>query len=548
MKIFNFKSQLFLVLIAVLIFPSCKKQLEKSPLDEFDSATLWTSESNALLALTGVYRGNISVSSANANPTDWWSYAGLLFTEFATDNAYDRRGDNSVFNKLTNGTLTPDNAVLLQYWTQSYTRVARCNDFLENIGQVPMDDARKKRMIAEVRFLRAAQYFYMSQYWGSVPLVTTLLTKEEANTLTKTPKADIVNFVIKEFTEAAVDLPRFKDVPASERGRVNKQADLAFLGRIQLAEKKFTEAAATYKTIIDFGDNIIDADYSSLFVLSNENSSENIFSTQFVANLAANGMNQHLWPAVAAGWHIFCPLGSIVEDYGFTNGTSFSFSSPLYDSADPTKNRDPRLKYNILFNGQRFNGKYITHPDSTSAPDQLGAGKQTTQTGYGIKKFLDEGYSGDLVNYGGNVPIIRYAEVLLSYLEAKLEGGGAIDQALLDATINKVRGRSTVGMPPITQTNPTLLRDILRKERRIETAFEGIRYWDLLRWKLAEKVLIADFYGTPFPNTKKALRKKGSIVDPYSRWYVTSKAFRAAQDYSWPIPQQEININPNLAK
>jgi hypothetical protein len=100
-------------------------------------------------------------------------------------------------------------------------------------------------------------------------------------------------------------------------------------------------------------------------------------------------------------------------------------------------------------------------------------------------------------------------------------------------------------MPPITETTPTLLREILRKERRNETAFEGIRYWDLLRWKIADKVLKADFYGAPFPNTVKPIRKKGTTTDPFARWFVTSKAFRA-QDYQWPIPQSEVDINPKL--
>ncbi len=441
-------AKFFIVSIAILLVASCKKQLEQSPLDAFDSATFWTSESNAQLALTGVYRGNISVGAANANPTDWWSYAGLLFMEFATDNAYDRRGDNSVFNKLTNGTLTSNIAVLGQYWTQSYARIARANDFLENIDKVTMNETAKKRMKAEVRFLRACQYFYMSQFWGSVPLVTKILSKEEANTLDKASKADVVNFTLKEFAEAAADMPRFKDIPASERGRASKQAALAFLGRLQLAEGMYNEAAATYKTIIDFGDNQIDPDYQNIFLVAKETSNENIFSAEFVENLAANGESQHLWPAVSAGWHIFCPLGSIVESYEFTNGTAFSFTSPLYDPKDPTKNRDPRLRYNVLFNGQSFKGRYITHPDSASAPDQLGAGKQTTQTGYGVRKFCDENFSGDLTNYGGNLPIIRYAEVLLSYLEAKLEAGSSIDQSLLNATINQVRGRASVNMPP----------------------------------------------------------------------------------------------------
>lgn len=546
MKIQSIYTRAFVLLLTLMLFNSCRKELEKTPLDQFESTTFWTSESNALLALTGVYRGNISVGAPNANVTDWWSYAGLLFMEFATDNAYDRRGDNSVFNKLTNGTLTADNALLSQYWTQSYSRIARSNDFLANIDKVSMDAAKKNRMIAEARFIRACQYFYMSQFWGSVPLVTTLLTKEEANTLDKASKADIVNFVIKEFSEAAADLPRFKDIPVAESGRASKQAALAFLGRILLAEGRYAESAATYKTIMDYGDNQIDPDYAGLFIIAKENSNENIFSVQFFENLAANAMNQHLWPAMVGGWHIFCPLGSIVEAYDFADGTPFSYTDPRYNWKDVSGNRDPRLRYNVLFNEQVFKIKYITHPDSTQSPDQLGAGKQTTQTGYGLRKFLDEGYSGDLSNYGGNLPVIRYAEVLLSYLEAKLEAGQPVDQELLDATINKIRGRASVNMPKITQTNVALLREIVRKERRLETAFEGIRYWDLLRWKNADKVLKGDFYGTPFPVTQKPVRMKGTTADPYKRWYVTSKSFRAASDYQWPVPQTEVNINPKL--
>jgi len=542
-KFINIKA---FVLVTLVLFNSCRKDLDKSPLDQFNSTSFWTSENNALLALTGVYRGSISVGAPNANATDWWSYAGLVFMEFSTDNAYDRRGDNSVFNKLTNGTLTADNGLLSQYWTSSYLRIARCQDFLANIDKVSMDEVKKKRMIAEVRFIRACQYFYMSQFFGSVPLVTSLLTKEEANALNKAPKADVVNFVITEFTEAANNLPRYKDIPAAEFGRASKQAAIAFLGRIQLAEGKYGEAAATYKTIIDFGDNQIDPDYVSLFTVAKETSSEHVFSVQYMENLAANAMNQHFWPAMVGGWHIFCPLGSIVEAYDFNDGTPFSYTDPRYNWRDISNNRDPRLKYNVLFNEQPFKIKYVTHPDSASSPDQLGAGKQTTQTGYGLRKFLDEGYSGDLSNYGGNLPVIRYAEVLLSYLEAKLEAGQTVDQSLLDATINKVRGRASVNMPKITQLNTALLRNIVRKERRVETAFEGIRYWDLLRWKIADQVLKGDFYGTPFPVSIKPIRQKSTIVDPYKRWYVTSKSFRAATDYQWPVPQSEVNINPKL--
>src|SRR5699024_2716900 len=105
---------------------------------------------------------------AEFNPTDWWSYHGLLFLDLATDNAYDRRGDNSVYNKLTNGTMTSNLGVLDNYWTASYQKIARANYFIENLPKANFDESKKMRFDAEARFIRAAQYFYLSQYWGSV--------------------------------------------------------------------------------------------------------------------------------------------------------------------------------------------------------------------------------------------------------------------------------------------------------------------------------------------------------------------------------------------
>src|SRR5690606_26991696 len=208
-------------------------------------------------------------------PSDWWTYCGLVFLDLATDNAYDRRGDNSTINRLTDGTLLPNNNVVNGYWTGSFKRISICNDFLENIENVDMDPAKIDRMSAEVRFLRATQYFYMSQFWGSVPLITTTLTPDEAMSVSKASKSEIVDFVISELTAAVNNLPRYVDIPASEIGRASKQAALAFLGRMLLREERYSEASDVYRQIIDFGDNIIDPDYQSLFNTQNEDSPEN---------------------------------------------------------------------------------------------------------------------------------------------------------------------------------------------------------------------------------------------------------------------------------
>ncbi|SIS55329.1 Starch-binding associating with outer membrane [Zobellia uliginosa] len=537
----------FVVLAMVLLMVlACDKELEQFPSNAFAKDNFWTSESNANIALTGAYRGAIEYGT-QVVPSDWWTYCGIVFMEFATDNAYDRRGDNSTQNRLTDGTLLPNNNVVNGYWKGSYKRIAICNDFLENVGNVDMDQAKIDRMTAEVRFLRAATYFYISQFWGSAPLVTTTLTPDEANNVDKATKAELVAFVISELKAAAEDLPSFAELSGSEAGRASKQAALAFLGRMYLGEKNFAEASKVYKEIIDMGENSIDPDYASLFTPANEASSENIFSTQYFGGQAGNSLPQHAFPAVASGWHIVNPLGSLADAYGFDDGTPLSYDDPRFDYDDMGANRDPRFRYNLLWDGSSFGDKiYDCHPDHSESLDQLTYSKQATRTGYGLRKFFDESFNGNLkTDYGGNVPIIRYAEVLLSYLEAELEAGNPITQQLLDETINKVRGRASVGLPAITETDAATLRPILRNERRIELAFEGQRLWDIFRWGIGDEVLVGDFWGAPFPDSTlyPTTSKK---IDPQSRWYVTTKNFRMGIDDVWPIPESEVNVNPKL--
>src|SRR5512133_1014221 len=149
---------------------SCGEKLDLNPKNQFAKDAFWTNEVNAMIALTGVYRGNINYGT-QTNPSDWWTYAGLVLFEHTTDNAYDRRGKNAAQNKITNGNLLANNDVIKTYWSGSFVRIAACNNFLENVIKVKMDEAKIRRMAAEARFIRACQYFYLSQFWGNVPLV-----------------------------------------------------------------------------------------------------------------------------------------------------------------------------------------------------------------------------------------------------------------------------------------------------------------------------------------------------------------------------------------
>ena len=537
-----------IALASALCLNSC--DLERSPLTDLPDNNYWSGsdiENKAKLALTPLYRGNIA-NGVEYNPSDFWSYHGLLFTEHLTDNAFDRRGENNPFFKITSGQLLNNNAFIGRYWSSAYARIGKCNRFLEGIvsGQ---DFAQRKRMIAEARFLRATQYHYLASYFHDVPLVTSVLTGEEANNVKKETQANILAWCEKEFKEAAADLPRFKEIGSSETGRACKQAALAFLGRTYMFDKKWSEAAATYKEIIDLGDNSIEPNYSNLFLPgSGVGNKENIFYISYIEGYFGCGLPQHCLPAKDCVWILSNPSAGLFEAYEFNDGTPFSYDDPRYDPNNLGKNRDPRLDYTIFYNGAMFRGtEYRMSPDyEQGKKERLDYSSEASRTGYMWRKYYTEDPIADLTSYSAVTPIIRYAEVLLSYLESMIESNQTIDQTLLDLTINKVRGRADVHMPAITETNPDKLREIVRHERRVELAYEGIRLWDIFRWQIADKVLVGKIWGAPYPNATKYSSSKE--IDPTGkcRWYVGKRNFRAPQDYTWPVPLSEQNINPNL--
>lgn len=532
------KTGLLLISLATLF--AC--DMDRYPLTAFGEDDFYTNEENAKLAIVGLYRGEITINAPEYSPSDWWGYAANILLDGITDIGYDRRGFNNDIGKITSGDLIPSNSNVAMLYQRPYRRISSCNRFIENVDKVGSSDA-VTRMKAEARFIRACSYFYLASYFHDVPLVTQSLTLEEANTVTKSSRVEILDFVVKELEEVSGQLPRQKDLPASELGRAPAQAALVFLARTHLLTKNYQAAAAACKKIIDWGDNSLHTNYQTLFYPAGKTSAEHIFATQHIDNEAGYALPQHAFPIKDGGWCLVNGTSIIYESYDFLDGTPFSYDDPRFDPDNLGKNRDPRLDYTLFYNGATFRGTtYICNPESNSA-DRFGAG-QVTQTGYLLRKYFDESWSGNLNQYGGIVPIARYADVLLMYLEAEMEAGTAITQSLLDQTINLVRTR--VGMPAITDTNPATLRETIRKERMIELAFEGHRLWDLFRWGIAVEKLNIDMYGSPvYVSDQSLIKMKNNQPDPYHRWYANTRSFVAGQEV-WPIPQSEQDINPNL--
>jgi hypothetical protein len=216
---------------------------------------------------------------------------------------------------------------------------------------------------------------------------------------------------------------------------------------------------------------------------------------------------------------------------------------------------------------------YEYYPDSTTCKDYITNKKvanndcktvnlYASYNGLLWKKSID---SSELVNYNKvdlDEIIMRYSEILLTYAEAKIELG-TIDQSVLDA-INKVRARAygvaytqTTSYPAITTTSQTDLRTIIRRERRVEFPKEGLRYMDIIRWKLAEKVLNvpvlglpkakADYYfpGTPVINSdtyidQSAFASRLTTLD--------QRSFNPQKHYIWPVPYAELVQDPSLGQ
>ncbi|CAH0312553.1 SusD-like protein BACOVA_02651 [Pedobacter sp. Bi27] len=519
------------------VVAGCKKDLlDTQPLSSISDATFWKTAGDATLALNGVYDSGAGFTGYN-----FWAATSMVNLDLMAGNGSEKE---SIPDNFTNGTLNSTYSFVGSYYSQAYSQIGRCNNFLANIGLVSMDAAQKAVMIGEVKTIRAYNYFNLALYFGDVPLVQKLLTVDEANSVSRTPKAEVWAFCESELKAAAAALP--VSVSADRLGHMTAASALAILGRLQLAQKKWAEAATTYKTIIDYNYYAIDPRYRELFLNAGETSREIIMSMQYIRDTYNHALLQYLTPETWGGWHQYSPFNELVEAYECKDGKTIA-ESPLFDKNNPYNNRDPRMDFNIMISDRTsFRGKVYSAKPGTTLPDRLNQ-YPGVWSGYAIYKFLeDDPAVATTNNTGNNFPLIRYAEVLLGYLEAKLESGSGVDQVLLDATINKVRGRAAVAMPAITTLDPTALRTILRRERRVEFAFEGIRYFDCLRWGIIGSENNQQFTGMKLTNDPA--NYKDYPVNANGYYIFKKRSFVVGKNELWPIPQSERDLNKNLTQ
>ena len=556
--------KLNIVIFGTLLFilTSCQDFLEKYPLDAPTSATFCKTENELSYALTGAY------NSLNYNPG---TYAqGELYWDAATDLVFSR-GGYAISDAINLGIATPTEGVFSGAWSQFYMTIQRCNFILDNIvtARKTLDATFCDRIEGQARFLRAWNYNYLTQLYGDVPLVvTSMLTLDQSN-VARSVKADVVKQIMVDLDFAISKLPTAWT--GNDIGRITMGAALALKARVALYNGQYDVAATSAKTVMDLKVYQLSSDYGALFQQAGKNSKESIFQMNFNIITNKNMSAVVMGTRYGQGWSIICPTQYLVDSYLCTDGKNIS-ESPLFDPANPYENRDPRLKASILVPGSWFGGvKYETNPDSLTTMKNVNGidspngnlVKITNQevtnayasfTGYLFRKNYDETAFNSPSN-GSDMPLmlIRYAEILLTYAEAKIELN-QIDQSVYDA-INLIRRR--VQMPDVPSgITQDQFRQVLRWERKIVFAGEGLRLFDIRRWKIAENVLEG-----PLPGRKNKAYWFNQGIPTFNQYghpiyvnqttifkTITPRHFDVTKCYLWAIPQKEIDINKNMTQ
>ncbi|RPH32741.1 MAG: RagB/SusD family nutrient uptake outer membrane protein [Bacteroidales bacterium] len=513
--------KLHVLIIAIILLSSCEKDfLDRSPLDQLSQTSFWKTPADALAAVNGCYAG-------------WEDGYNVFYTDCATDNAYNPFPWEG-FTVLGSGLQTPTDFGTSRY---SFTTVRKCNDFLENIDKVVMDENLRKRYKAEVRFIRAYQYFIMTQYYGAVPLVTKTLAFQDAN-VPRDPKTTVVNFILNELSQIAPDLP--VSYSGSDIGRITSGAAYGLKARLELFEGKYADCITSCQSVMGLGYQLY-PNYRDLFREMNANNQEVILDVQYKVDDSPNWIVGVLAPGSLGGWCSINPTQKLVDAYEMNNGKTINDPTSGYNPDDPYKNRDPRLDATIIYPGSYFGGIYY-NPINESSPDYY-APYGGSKTGYLMRKY-EENLSdfADVWNTGLNTIVMRYAEILLTYAEAKIESN-QIDGTVYNA-INDVRLRA--GMPVVDQivyNDQTTLRELVRRERQVELAMEGLRWFDIARWRIAEVVMSGPLYGSRLGDVDP---DNGALTLTTERIFVEDRVFNPAKNYLWPIPQSAIDVSKGV--
>lgn len=537
-----------------MIFVGCKDFLEKAPLDSPSSLTFPNSRVELDIAVTGVY--NSLYKRVGGNLQD------ELFWDNVTDLGFVR-GSYESSSAITEGTATT--RAFESHWAHYYKGIQRANFILERMPKAreQFDKAYCDRVESEVKFIRAYHYMHLTEKYGDVPLVTSSLELSNSN-LPRTSKSTVADMLISDLNFVAEHLE--KEYAGNDWTRITKGAAYALLSRIALYNGRYADAIDAADKVIKLGIFQLHDNYGQLFTHEGNNSKEIILKLPYHVDVYQNTDHIFLFMNHFGGWSITVPTQYLVDSYLCKDGLPINTSS-LYQQNKPFENRDPRLRQSLIVPGDYWAGiKYETHPDSlqttrivNNVPTRVTNGTVTNQyasfTGYQWRKYADERQLPQVWSGLGDLPLrlIRYGEVLLNFVEAKIEEN-QLDDEMFKA-FNAIRRRAD--MPEIDRgLSQNELRKLVRLERKIELAGEGYRLYDIRRWKIAEHVMVGNLPGRKnkaywwnpgIPTFNEYGHPVYSNQDQVFK-IIQVRKFNPNRDYLWAIPQGEMDLNDQLVQ
>jgi len=580
------KKNIILLLTGLVLASSCKKDLlNLTPYTAISSTTMWTNDNLTDLGMNGVYQAlRLSSSSSGNTGEEPYMMDQLGFSTQA-------RGPVNILN----GSSTANDGIYADFWRNLYEGIQRANDAIANIPlKSPSVATKKARYVAEAKFLRAYFYLQLNQLYKGVPIYLTYTPPSQA-TKPRSTEADVWNQVIADLTDAINEpnLPAIYKAGDASYGHATKGAAYALRGKAYLYMQKYDLAAADFQQVQNEGYGLF-SNYYTLFKQANQQCSEMIFAIQNIAIVGSGGTMEWFCgnrSSYGSCWDNYVVPPNEVDLYQNLDGSAFNWDAviPGYNELTPAQrevyflrnnltaneisaaaargaqmslylptgneariaqayaNRDPRLALSVITPYSTYNGVFgaanatLTWRWPYHGAAAVNGDVQTDMTGtpvYLHRKFVAEGNAEIPVTGGRNAqplnfPLIRYADVLLMWAEA-LNEQGQTNAAI--PLVNLVRGRAGVALlnsnAATTVAGQNDLRLRIRNERRVEFINEGVNYFDELRW--------GTLYNDVYTNNPGEKQPWGTIILPYT-WQ-----FGASTTYVWPVPQAELQRNPNL--
>jgi hypothetical protein len=477
-------------LILISCLAGCKKYLDKVPLDTINTSNYFQTAEDAVNAVNSAYQPMQRPKLYNLRmwASDIFAGNSVVGAGGGTD------GIETV--EEANFTTDPSNQGVLDLWRGPWPGILYCNLVIKNVPGINMDTTLRNRVVGEAKFLRANYYFILVRYFGDLPIITTPQSPSDNLYPARSSQQDVYNLIIQDLKDAINLLPSRDTYSGADVGRASKGSAVGLLAKVYLTLKDYADVVPLCQQVTSLG-YALNANYADNFDPAHKNSVESLFEVQYSGSTTYgffDDLNQASWTSTFMG----------PRNTTFVGG-AYGWNQPTQEFVDSYEAGDLRKDKTILYQGcPDFNGNIYSSVYST--------------TGYNVRKFLvPTSVSPQYNTSAEDFPVLRYADVLLMEAEAMNELGQTTQA---ESPLNQVRQRA--GLPEIHGQSQSAMRNTILHERRVELAFEGDRWFDLIRVDNGQ-------YGLDFLHS-------------------IGKTNATSKNLLMPIPQVELDANPNLTQ